>query len=129
MPARRTATSAPLRSTCPIAGALDLIGDRWTLLVIRDLLHGRRRYGDFAGASEGIPTNVLADRLKRLEAAGVIDSDRYQDNPPRYSYGLTAKGVDLKPVLGTLALWGKQHVRGTRLPEAMRAAIAGRNAT
>lgn len=125
MATRRTASSITLRSTCPIAGALDILGDRWTLLLIRDLVHGRRRYGDFAGAGEGIPTNILAERLKRLENAGIIDSERYQENPPRYSYGLTAKGEDLKPVLATLGVWGKQHVHGTRLPEAMKTALSG----
>ncbi|MEO6005160.1 MAG: helix-turn-helix domain-containing protein [Opitutus sp.] len=123
MPNRRASASPVLRSGCPIAGALDVIGDRWTLLIIRDLAHGRRRYGDFASAAEGIPTNILAERLKRLEAAGVIDSEPYQQNPPRYSYGLTAKGEELKPVLARLALWGKQHVRGTRLPDAMKAML------
>ncbi len=125
MATRRNSSSTTRRSTCPIAGALDVVGDRWTLLIIRDLVQGRRRYGDFAGAGEGIPTNVLAERLKRLEDAGIIDSERYQENPPRYSYGLTAKGEDLRPVLATLALWGKQHVRGTRIPEVMKTALGG----
>ena len=123
MPSRRTPPTL-LRSSCPIAGALDVVGDRWTLLIIRDLVSGRRRYGDLASAEEGIPTNILADRLKRLEASGVIDSKPYQQNPPRYEYGLTEKGEALKPVLATLGVWGKQHVRGTRLPEAMKAALS-----
>lgn len=123
MSSRRTAP-ALLRSSCPIAGALDVVGDRWTLLIIRDLVSGRRRYGDLASAEEGIPTNILADRLKRLEARGVIDSKPYQQNPPRYEYGLTEKGEALKPVLATLGVWGKQHVRGTRLPEAMKASLS-----
>jgi DNA-binding HxlR family transcriptional regulator len=126
MPRRSTPdfTAPELRSTCPIAGALDLIGDRWTLLIVRDLLHGRRRYGDFTVAPEGIPTNVLAERLKRLEAIGIIDSERYQENPPRFSYGLTSKGEALKPVLATVAHWGNQHVRGTRIPATMKSVLA-----
>jgi DNA-binding HxlR family transcriptional regulator len=123
MPSSLRAVPASLRSTCPIAAALDLVGDRWTLLIIRDLLSGRRRYGDFAAADEGIPTNVLAERLKRLEGAGIIDSELYQQNPPRFSYGLTAKGAALKPILATLALWGKQHVRGTQIPQVIRSEL------
>lgn len=107
---------SPLRSTCPIAGSLDLIGDRWTLLVVRDLVRGRQRYGEFAGAPEGIPTNILADRLVRLEECGIITSETYQENPPRYAYSLTARGRDLKPVLVALARWGERHVPGTRIP-------------
>lgn len=110
MPKARTTTKAPPRSTCPIACALDLVGDRWTLLVVRDLLRGKSRYGEFIGSAEAIPTNILADRLERLEQAGIITSAAYQQNPPRYAYALTPKGEGLKPVLGTMALWSMQHL-------------------
>lgn len=119
MPARKSAVK--LRSTCPVAAALDLLGDRWTLLVIRDLFRGHRRYGQFAGAAEGIPTNILADRLARLEEQGIITSQPYQQNPVRYDYELTAKGRELKPVLGALALWANRHVTGTKIPAEMAA--------
>src|SRR5271157_5785541 len=100
----RTRRSAlrPLRSPCPVAASLDLIGDRWTLLVIRDLFWGRQRYGEFLASPEAIPTNVLADRLARLKSAGLVTSAPYQENPPRQAYSLTEKGRDLEPVLGAL---------------------------
>jgi DNA-binding HxlR family transcriptional regulator len=110
---RRPAPSAARRSPCPVAGALDLLGDKWTLLVVRDLFAGMKRYGEFAGAMEGIPTNLLADRLKRLEAAGVITSSPYQDNPPRYEYALTPAGEALRPVMRELVTWGLRHLPGT----------------
>ena len=102
------------RSACPIAGTLDIVGDKWSLLVIRDLLHGKRTYGEFAHSPERIPTNILADRLKRLEDAGIIESALYQERPARYAYALTAKGKGLGEVLLALVKWGKQHLPGTR---------------
>ena len=111
---------AGFRSCCPVAAALDVLGDRWTLLVIRDLFRGRRRYGEFAAAPEGIPTNILAERLARLENCGIVQSEPYQQNPVRYAYSLTAKGLELKPVLGALAQWGQRHVPRTKLPAGMR---------
>src|SRR5436190_14863156 len=111
-PRSRPAAGEPHRSTCPIAGALDLLGDRWSLLIIRDLLRGMTRYGEFAAAPEGIPTNILADRLARLEALGLIRREAYQQNPPRHAYTLTPKGADLKPVLAALGMWARRHVPG-----------------
>ena len=114
-----TRSSAKLRSSCPICAALDLLGDRWTLLVIRDLFRGRQRYGEFAEAPEGIPTNILAERLTRLEDGGIIKSEPYQRNPLRYAYSLTPKGLELKPVLGALAQWGQRHFPGTKIASEM----------
>src|ERR671916_2191665 len=74
------------RSACPVACALDVVGDRWTLLVIRDLLAGKSRYGDFLASPEKIPTNILADRLKRLEREGLVSRLPYSVRPPRYEY-------------------------------------------
>ena len=119
------------RSSCPISCALDLLGDRWTLLIIRDLFRGRTRYNELLAAHEGIPTNILADRLKRLQRAGLIRSKPYQQNPPRYAYTLTPKGDALKTVLGALAQWSISHLRGTQDdPElaAMLRAQAGQRA-
>jgi len=105
------------RSDCPIAGALDLIGDKWTLLVIRDLLFlGNRRFGELASAPEKIPTNLLSDRLRRLEECGLVVKTAYQERPPRYEYGLTAKGADLFPVLRALAQWANRYIPGTFVP-------------
>ena len=108
------------RSSCPAACALDLAGDRWTLLVVRDLLRGRHTYGELAAGDERIPTNILADRLAKMEKAGLLAARPYQDKPVRYRYELTAKGRDLGPVLAALARWGKKHVRGTRIPPEFR---------
>jgi DNA-binding HxlR family transcriptional regulator len=104
---------ATRRSACPAACALDIAGDRWTLLIVRDLLRGRDTYGALASAGEGIPTNILADRLKRMEASGLIKAAPYQDRPVRYRYQLTAKGRELETVLAALARWGKRHIRNT----------------
>jgi len=103
------------RSPCPVAAVLDLLGDRWTLLVIRDLFAGKKRYGEFAGSMEGIPTNLLADRLKRLEEAGVVASKPYQDNPPRHEYTLTPTGEALRPVMQEIVNWGRRHLKDTRV--------------
>ena len=101
------------RSPCPVAGALDLLGDKWTLLVVRDLFAGLKRYGEFANSMEKIPTNLLAERLKRLEQAGLIASSAYQDNPPRYEDTLTPKGEALRPVMREIVNWGRRHLAGT----------------
>src|SRR5918993_5680945 len=87
------------RSRCPVACTLDVLGDKWTLLVVRDVMRGKRRYAEFLDSPEGIPTNILAERLKRLATAGVITSRRYSQHPPRLEYELTAKGEDLRPVM------------------------------
>ena len=90
---------------CSIAGALELIGDRWTLLLIRDLMLGLRRYGDFQ-ANTGIPNTTLASRLKHLEEHGLVERTRYQKRPPRDEYSLTEKGRDLWKVSVALREWG-----------------------
>ena len=106
-----------LRSSCPVAGALDVVGDRWTLLVVRDLLRGKRRYSDLAASSERIPTNILADRLRRLEQAGLVERVPYRERPRRFEYHLTPRGEDLRPAIRSLADWGLQYVPGTRRPQ------------
>lgn len=103
------------RSDCAIAGTLDILGDRWSLLIVRDLYFAEEmRYGDFMTGGESVPTNTLADRLRKLEDAEIITRTAYQDNPPRYAYRLTDRGRDLGPVLDTVAGWGLQHLPGTR---------------
>lgn len=103
------------RSSCPVANVLDLFGDKWTLLVVRDLLLGKSRYGEFAESPEGIPTNILANRLKALEAHGVVQRRLYCEKPKRYEYELTEKGRELTPILDAMAGWAKIHVPGSRV--------------
>jgi DNA-binding HxlR family transcriptional regulator len=101
------------RSACAIANSLDIVGDKWSLLVVRDLLHGKHTYGELANSLERIPTNILADRLRRLEAAGILIATPYQQRPVRYRYTLTPKGRALGEVLLAFVRWGKEHIPGT----------------
>ena len=103
-----------LRSPCAVACTLDLIGDKWSLLVIRDLLRGDVTYGELQKSPEGIPTNILADRLKKLEEARLISKSAYQEHPVRYAYALTENGKALGDVLLAFVRWGKKHIPGTR---------------
>lgn len=103
------------RSKCPVSCTLDVLGDKWSLLVVRDLMRGKRRYAEFAASPEGIPTNILAERLKRLLDQGVISARRYSERPPRYEYALTAKGEDLRPIMRAMVEWGVRHAGG-RMP-------------
>lgn len=119
MPSPSTALPLGDRSVCPIANTLDVIGDRWTLLVVRDLLFfGKLRYSDLLDSAEGIPTNILADRLRRLEASGSVERRAYQTRPPRYEYRLTPRGADLLPILREMIAWANRHVTGTGRPPA-----------
>ena len=102
------------RSVCPITNTLDVLGDKWTLLVIRDMFLGKKTYGEFLASPEGIPTNILADRLKRLEQHGIIDRTPYQQSPVRYAYRLTSKGQQLSPVINAIIEWGLDNIPGTK---------------
>ena len=102
------------RSVCPVACALDLIGDKWTLLVVRDLASGKRYFNDFCRSPERIATNILADRLARLVEAGLAEKFVSVDLPGRDAYRLTAKGKSLQPVLSSLAAWGLANIQGTK---------------
>jgi DNA-binding HxlR family transcriptional regulator len=104
------------RSACPVANMLDVLGDKWTLLIVRDLFLGKRLYREFVESPEGIPTNILAERLKRLEAAGIVVREPYQDRPVRYAYALTKKGKDLFPVVAEIIRWANKHIAGTVSP-------------
>jgi DNA-binding HxlR family transcriptional regulator len=118
------------RSTCAIANTLDLVGDRWSLLVIRDLLSGKRTFSELVASAERIPTNILADRLKRLEEAGIIVSAAYHEHPVRYAYSLSPKGLALGDVLLALVRWGKQYIPGTKvLKKLARSVTAAENAS
>jgi DNA-binding HxlR family transcriptional regulator len=128
-PDPQTSPEAALRSACPVAGTLDIVGDKWTLLVVRDLLRGKRRYGDLAASAERIPTNILADRLRRLEQAGLVERRQYSERPPRYEYRLTRMGKDLAPAVRTLAEWGVRYVPGTRVPADVATAWSATDST
>jgi DNA-binding HxlR family transcriptional regulator len=110
----KTEARAFLRSPCAVACTLDLVGDKWSLLVVRDLLRGNSTYGELQNSPEGIPTNILADRLKKLEEARLITKSAYQHRPVRHAYRLTENGKALNDVLLALVRWGKKHIPGTR---------------
>ncbi len=105
------------RSNCPVACSLDLLGDRWSLLIIRDLLHGKSRYSEFLASAEGIPTNILADRLRRLEQAGLISSSQYSGHSRRKAYALTDSGAALGAIVRALRDWGLSQFPNTRAPD------------
>jgi DNA-binding HxlR family transcriptional regulator len=106
--------SAARRSPCPIACALDLFGDRWTLLVIRDLFLGKKRFEEFLTSAEGIATNILTDRLKSLATHGLLKRATDPGDGRRVIYELTERGRSTKDVLMPLARWGLTECRGTR---------------
>ena len=100
---------------CPVASTLDVIGDRWAILILRDLfLHESRRFQDFQDALPGVSPNTLSARLKTLEEHGLVSRRLYEDRPPRAEYVLTDKGRTLGPVLKALWDWGQTHGRPTK---------------
>jgi DNA-binding HxlR family transcriptional regulator len=108
----------PRRSNCPVACALDLLGDKWTLIVLRDLMMVRKRYfQELLEGNEGIATNILASRLKMLEAAGLITRRTDPDQARRVIYSPTAKALDLLPVLIELIRWSMKYSPGSAVPE------------
>jgi DNA-binding HxlR family transcriptional regulator len=104
----------PWRSQCPVARTLDLIGDRWSLLIVRDMLLGRSKFQQFLASPENIPTNVLSSRLKLLESSGLIKASLYQRHPPRFAYTLTDKGKKLASVIRAIADWGESSIPKSR---------------
>jgi DNA-binding HxlR family transcriptional regulator len=101
--------------TCSVAGSLEVIGERWTLLVIRDAFMGARRFEEFQRRT-GVARNILTARLNRLVEEGILRRVPYQERPPRYEYRLTDKGLDLWPVIVSLVQWGDRHVYPGRAP-------------
>jgi len=98
------------RSGCPVSVSLEILGDRWSLLIIRDLMvRGFRTFKEFAESGEDIATNILADRLKKLESAGIIAAEVDGSDRRRVNYRLTTKGVDLAPLLLELLIWGARY--------------------
>ena len=117
------------RSGCPINIALEWLGDPWSLLVVRDLMFkDRRTFNEFLQGGEGIASNILADRLRRLETAGIVQKGRDPLDARRFVYGLSAKGIDLAPVLVELVIWSARHERTDAPPEVVRAMRTDRDA-
>lgn len=98
------------RSGCPLNASVEMLGDRWSLLIIRDMmLRGLRSYKEFLKSYEGIATNILADRLRKLEAHGIIETERDPSDGRKVIYSLTAKGIHLAPVMAEMVLWAAAH--------------------
>ncbi|MGH7911701.1 MAG: winged helix-turn-helix transcriptional regulator [Candidatus Dormibacteraceae bacterium] len=108
---------------CPIARTLDVIGEWWTLLIVRDALFGARRFEEFRRI--GMGDNILASRLRMLVGAGILDRRRYQRRPDRYEYVLTERGVGLAPVIGALRSWGRRWTEGEDLSPTVVHAVCG----
>ena len=119
----------PRRSGCPISIALELLGDAWSLLIVRDLMFkNRRSYNDFLTGSEGIASNILADRLRRLEDGGIIEKRRDAADARRFVYRLTRKGIDLAPVLVELVVWSARYEETDAPPPVVRGMRTDRDA-
>ena len=110
----RSSSSRTRRSPCPVACSLDIMGDRWTLLVVRDLMLGKTRFKDFLASPEGIPTNILSERLRRLRARRIITQVSDTGGSRHRAYRLTEKGEALRPVLQTMKDGGLAWEKGTR---------------
>ncbi|MEP0070332.1 helix-turn-helix domain-containing protein [Pyruvatibacter sp.] len=109
--------SSSCRSNCPINFVLETFGDKWTLLIVRDLMFkDKSSYREFLNSDEGIATNILADRLKRLEQHGIIFKEADPDNRSRVIYSLTDRGKDLMPVMLEITAWSAKHDRHTNTP-------------
>lgn len=103
---------------CSIAGTLEIIGDRWTILILRDAFRGVRRFDEIQH-DLGIARNVLTDRLHKLVEHEILEKRQYQDRPARYEYRLTHKGIDLSPALVALMRWGDKHLAGDDVPTVL----------
>jgi DNA-binding HxlR family transcriptional regulator len=95
---------------CNIAQTLNIIGDKWSLLILHQMLIGNETYKEIQDELDGIPTNLLSERLKSMETDELIKKELYQTNPPRYKYTLTEKGNDLEDVFNSIILWGEKHL-------------------
>jgi DNA-binding HxlR family transcriptional regulator len=100
---------------CSVAGALEVIGERWSLLIVRDVMSGNRRFGELQ-SSLGVARNTLSSRLQRLVDEGILERRAYRESPPRHEYFLTEKGLDLWPALIALQGWGDRHSSGPAGP-------------
>src|SRR5689334_3425034 len=102
-------------NNCTVARTLDIIGDRWSMLVLREAFWGVKRFDRLQG-NLGIARNILADRLHRLVANGILEKRRYQERPERFEYKLTQKGIDLWPIVVSLLEWGDHYVADDHSP-------------
>ncbi|PHR62986.1 MAG: transcriptional regulator [Robiginitomaculum sp.] len=118
--------ASPRKTGCPVAFSLDVLGDRWSLLIVRDMLvGGASTYGDFMCGGEGIATNILANRLKGLTDAGIVEKHRDETNRRKYRYTLTQKGCELVPIVLSLMNWGAKYDPETRAtPEILKKVTA-----
>ncbi|MDB2657415.1 helix-turn-helix transcriptional regulator [Crocinitomicaceae bacterium] len=98
-----------MRSDCPVSYAIDFFGDKWSFLIVRDLVQGKKFYKDFQSSQEGIATNILSDRLKKLEKIGIIEWKVYEQLKTKKEYSLTEKGKDLIPLLVDLIVWSNKY--------------------
>jgi len=104
------------RSPCPIATTLDILGDRWSLILVRDMLLGKKRFAEFLESPEAITTSVLSNRLAAMEEAGLVERRPYQKRPMRYEYLLSEQGRALRPVLQEVCRWANATIPGTWVP-------------
>ena len=112
------------RSDCPISSALDIVGDKWSLLIIRDiLLKGKNTYNEFLNAEEKIATNVLADRLAMLEEVGILLKEEHPESKAKYFYRLTKRGIDLLPVLVEIILWSEKYLKVSPMAKEFAKAV------
>lgn len=122
-------SSETCRSNCPINFVLETFGDRWTLLIIRDLMFkGKRTYGEFLESDEKISTNILANRLKRLEEHGIVAKAVAPDNRSKLYYSFTAKGKDLLPIMLEITAWSAKHDNATNTPPSFLKMFEGSRA-
>jgi DNA-binding HxlR family transcriptional regulator len=116
------------RSTCPVSTSLDVLGDKWTLLILRDLVFaGKSTYGEFLQSPEKMATNILADRLVVLEAQGLLTKAVAADKKSKFTYRLTEKGVDTVPIIIELVLWGATHCPTIADPSLLAELQAGKD--
>jgi DNA-binding HxlR family transcriptional regulator len=114
----------PSNAPCPLSVSLDRIGDRWSLLIVRDMMvRGFRTFREFQNSGEGIATNILADRLRKLEKAGIIEPEKHSSDGRKVNYLLTEKGIDLAPVVMEMLIWAARHEK-TYLPCAAVETVA-----
>ncbi len=106
------------RSTCPVSNLLDIVGDKWSILIIRDLFIGRNTFSEILKSPEKISTNILVDRLKKLVSSGLIEFYRDPNDKKIKVYSLTSKGIDLYPVLVEMALWSRKNLNSPFHPIA-----------
>lgn len=106
-----------MRSECPVANGLEILGDRWTLLIVRDLLFtNRSEFGHFLNSGEGISTNILSERLERLQCHGIISKQPHPEHGKKFTYQLTTAGLKLAPTIIELTLWAAQNIEDTSAP-------------